>query len=126
MSFVSRRNLVLVAGALGLAACGGSWKTDYAPLEGAANKFRLAGVSVSVPHTLSVSESESQFVPNADIVWREEPEGDRYAQVQRIFEEGVRAGAQGLRGATPVRIEVTVTKFQPLPIFVEATAKGGM
>lgn len=67
-----------------------------------------------MPDTLTVSEDESVFVPNADILWVEDPPGDRRAQVAAIFKEGVTAGAKGLHGKTPVRIEVTVISFHAL------------
>ena len=116
MTFSTRRaSLFILLGGLAVAAgCSRSWETTYTPLDGAADSYRLAGVSVIVPQSLTVSESETSYVPQADIVWVEEPAGDRRAQVARIFEEGVRAGAAGLRGSTPVTVEVTVQKFHAL------------
>ena len=93
MTFSTRRaSLFILLGGLAVAAgCSRSWETTYTPLDGAADSYRLAGVSVIVPQSLTVSESETSYVPKADIVWVEEPAGDRRAQVARIFEEGVRA-----------------------------------
>lgn len=121
-----RNGLILIAATLGLAACGGSnWETSYTPVEGATANYRLASVSVSVPSTLTVSESETVYVPKADIVWVEEPAGDRRAQVKAIFEEGIAAGASGLRGATPVRIEAVVQKFHALNLKSRFSAPAG-
>lgn len=124
---LTRRNsLLLIAATLGLAACGGgNWETSYTPVAAPAANFRLAAVSVSVPNTLTVSENESVYVPKADIVWVEEPAGDRRAQVKAIFEEGISAGASGLRGATPVRIEAVVQKFHALNMKSRYSAPAG-
>ncbi len=113
LSKPTRRSFLALTGVLALAACAG-WQTAYAPIPDAARDFRLAGVSVSVPDTLSVSEDESVYVPQADILWIEDKPGDRRAQVASIFRDGIRAGARGLHGKTPVRIEATVVKFHAL------------
>ncbi|MEM1078394.1 MAG: DUF6778 family protein [Pseudomonadota bacterium] len=99
-----------------LAACS-SWQTSYetpVSVETSQN-WRLGDVVVTVPETLTVSE-DNVYLPDADIVWREDPLGDgsRYAQVAEIVEAGVRRGASGLSGATPVRIKVTVGTFHAL------------
>lgn len=100
-----------------LAACS-SWQTSYdAPVPSSVSQnWRLGDVVVTVPETLSVSE-DNVYLPDADIVWREDPLGDgstRYDQVAAIVEDGVTRGASGLSGATPVRIKVTVGTFHAL------------
>lgn len=108
--------------ALGLlAGCGGSsFGTNYdAPVAPEVSRgWRLADVSVSVPATLSVSEAR-QLLPRADIVWREDPPGDRRAQVAAILDTAVRRGAAGLWGGRPVRIALTVTRFHALTFEAE-------
>lgn len=99
-----------------LSACS-SWQTSYdapVPVEMSQN-WRLGDVVVTVPETLTVSE-DNVYLPDADIVWREDPLGDstRYAQVAQIVEAGVTRGASGLSGSTPVRIKVTVGTFHAL------------
>lgn len=104
-----------VAGVMATSACvGRQWKTDYTPVGDAARNWRLSSVNVVVPRELRVSETNSVYVPDADIVWQEEALGDRYAQVGAIVKEGVQAGARGLSGATPVRFNVVVRKFHAL------------
>ncbi|MEZ5686808.1 MAG: DUF6778 family protein [Paracoccaceae bacterium] len=101
---LTRRNsLLLIAATLGLAACGGGKLGNQLHPVAAPAANSACRRLVSVPNTLTVSENESVYVPKADIVWVEEPAGDRRAQVKAIFEEGISAGASGLRGATPVR-----------------------
>jgi hypothetical protein len=115
-----RRALLLGATALLLSACvGASFQTDYDPLPADVTRaWRLAEVRVAVPETLTVSEARS-LLPNADIVWREDPMGDRYAQVDRIMTDAITTGASALRGARPVIIDVTVTRFHALTFEAE-------
>lgn len=118
---VSRRVTLVGLSALLLSACvgGGSFKTEYDPVPAeVARGWRLAEVRVDVPKSLKVSEQKS-LLPNADIVWREDPMGDRHAQVDAIMTNAVTRGAQGLRGSRPVIIEVTVTRFHALTFEAE-------
>lgn len=113
----TRRSALLLGAAFTtvLAGCAvGVWKTEYQPIPQLAANWRLAGVSVNVPKSLIVSENNSVYVPAADIVWQEEDLGDRRAQVKSIISEGIRSGARGLKGSTPVRIEATLVKFHAL------------
>ena len=112
---LARRTALLGLSALFLSACvGGSFETAYDPVPATlAQTRRLAEVRVSVPKSLSVSEAKS-LLPNADIVWREDPLGDRHAQVGKIVQNAVLRGAQGLRGSRPVIIDITVTRFHAL------------
>lgn len=118
---LTRRIALLGTVTLLLSACvgGGSFKTDYTPLSADVSRgWSLADVRVTVPSSLTVSEAKT-LLPNADIVWREDPFGDRYAQVARIMDDAVTRGAQGLRGKRPVFIDVTVTRFHALTFEAE-------
>jgi hypothetical protein len=113
---LARRTALLGLSALLLSACvgGGTFKTEYTPVPPeVARAWRLSEVRVSVPKSLTVSEAKS-LLPNADIVWREDPLGDRHAQVGKIVQSAVLRGAQGLRGSRPVVIDITVTRFHAL------------
>jgi hypothetical protein len=112
---LSRRSALVGISALLLSACvGGTFQTAYTPVPAEqAQSWRLAEVRVSVPKSLTVSEAKT-LLPNADIVWREDPMGDRYAQVGKIIETAVLRGAQGLRGSHPVIIDITVSRFHAL------------
>jgi len=118
---LSRRFALLGISALVLSACvgGGTFRTDYqiVPAE-QASTWRLAEVRVAVPKSLVVSEAKT-LLPNADIVWREDPLGDRHAQVAKIMEAAVLRGAQGLRGTRPVILDITVTRFHALTFEAE-------
>ncbi|WP_371223886.1 DUF6778 family protein [Roseovarius sp. 2305UL8-3] len=93
--------------------------TRAAPLEAQAAQptpvsLNVQGISVAVPQSLKVSEA-NLYYPSGDIVWREDPAGDRHAQVEAIFEAGLRKGLSGMtEGAVPVRVEVQVTRFHAL------------
>lgn len=119
----TRRFALLGATGLLLSACvGARFSTDYDPIPASsAAAWRLADVRVTVPRSLSVSEAKT-LLPDADIVWREDPMGDRHAQVAAIIDTAVTRGAQGLRGERPVYIDVIVTRFHALTF--EAEQKG--
>jgi hypothetical protein len=118
---LTRRTALLGFSAALLSACvsGGTFKTEYAPVPAElAKTWRLAEVRVLVPKSLVVSEAKS-LLPSADIVWREDPLGDRHAQVGKIVQTAVLRGAQGLRGSRPVIIDITVTRFHALTFEAE-------
>lgn len=75
--------------------------------------YDVVGLKVAVPRDLTVSE-QNVYYPTTDIVWRGEPQGDRYAQIQRIFEEGFGRGARSLNGARDVAVDVEVRRFHSL------------
>lgn len=93
--------------------------TRNAPLETPAVKpapvsFDIRSVRISVPETLRVSEA-NRYYPGGDIVWREDPPGDRHAQVKAIFENAMQRGISGMgAGKAPVVLEIEVTRFHAL------------
>lgn len=119
---LSRRSLFGLLAAAVLAACvgGGQFETYYeAPLSPSVTSgWRVADVRVAVPKSLVVSEAKT-YLPTADIVWREDPMGDRHAQVAAIIRNAVLRGASGLRGGRGVYIDVTVTRFHALTFEAE-------
>ncbi|GGE41581.1 DUF6778 family protein [Actibacterium pelagium] len=99
-----------------LAGCTtGQWQTSYNDVVSSSDSrnWRVTEIDVRVPETLTVSE-ENSFAPDADIVWREEPRGDRYAQVDRIITEAAQRGSSGLRGNKPVKLVLVVDTFHAL------------
>lgn len=105
------RRFFMIAAPLALAGCGGRWSTAYQSVGPEVSRnWRLAGVSVSVPQTLSVSEANT-FAPNADIVWHGDPPGDRRAQVAAVLKEGITLGGQRLNGPRAVTFGVTLQNF---------------
>ena len=76
--------------------------------------FDVTEIRVSVPDSLSVSEA-NRYYPGGDIVWREDPPGDRHAQVQAIFEAALERGVSEMEpGRVPVVMDVEVTRFHAL------------
>ncbi|WP_397541459.1 DUF6778 family protein [Roseovarius salis] len=76
--------------------------------------YDVVDVRVTVPRTLEVSEA-NRFYPGGDIVWREDPPGDRHAQVRKIVEDAMRKGARASgAGDVPVVLDVEVTRFHAL------------
>ena len=72
--------------------------------------LRVSEIDVQVPRDLKVSEADA-YKPPADIVWREDPFGDRHAQVQKIMAEAVAQGVEGLNGTLPVVVHVVLRRF---------------
>ncbi|AXI46898.1 hypothetical protein C1J03_13225 [Sulfitobacter sp. SK012] len=77
------------------------------------NRVSVQQVNVLVPQSLRVSEA-NRYYPSGDIVWREDPIGNRHAQVQQIFQNALAAGTQNLDGDVPVVIDVVVERFHAL------------
>ena len=63
--------------------------------------------------TLKVSEA-NRYYPSGDIVWREDPLGDRHAQVAAIVQGAMEQGVAGMDGAQEVILEVAVSRFHAL------------
>ncbi len=72
--------------------------------------MRVVGFIVVVPEALSVSEANS-YKPYADIVWREDPLGDRHEQVKAIFEDGITRAVASFSGDLPVVLHIGVRRF---------------
>lgn len=106
---------VAAALTLGIAGCAqNQWETQYEPVDPARSmNWRLNDVRVNAPQTLTTTEVNS-YIPDADIVWHGDPQGDRRAQVATIVAQGIREGASGLRGTQPVNINATITQFHAL------------
>jgi hypothetical protein len=68
---------------------------------------------VSVPRSLSVSEAHG-IKPRADIVWREDPPGDRYVQVEGIMRDALTPTLSTMQGEVPVQVVIEVTRFHAL------------
>ncbi|WP_104019319.1 DUF6778 family protein [Roseovarius nitratireducens] len=105
---------------LGLSACASvETATRNAPLDApalrpAAVSLDVQEVRVRVPRSLRVSEA-NRYLPGGDIVWREDPPGDRHAQVAAILEQGLERGVAALPvGVVPVVLDVELTKFHAL------------
>lgn len=114
---LTRRSLTLGGIAFAVTACvggGSGFETTYDLVPADVSRaWRLAEVRVAVPKSLKVSEAKT-LLPDADIVWREDPLGDRYEQVAKIMDAAITRGAQGLPGGRAVIIDVTMTRFHAL------------
>jgi hypothetical protein len=79
----------------------------------AALNWGLGALIVSVPRSLSVSEAHG-IKPRADIVWREDPPGDRYVQVEGILRDALTPTLSTMQGEVPVQVVIEVTRFHAL------------
>lgn len=114
----------LIAG-LALSACASApvETTRNVPATATANQlasapvptsFNIQSVLVDVPRTLVASE-KNRFYPGGDIVWREDPLGDRHAQVQKIVQDAMLQGVRQLTpGTVPAELHIEVTRFHAL------------
>ncbi|UOA27027.1 DUF6778 family protein [Pseudosulfitobacter sp. DSM 107133] len=75
--------------------------------------LHITQINVDVPQSLKVSEA-NRYYPSGDIVWREDPMGDRHTQVKAIFEAAMQQGAQSISGDYPVILDITVSRFHAL------------
>jgi hypothetical protein len=128
MKFVNVLGMGVVA--LGLAACAQTGVTrgenPSAPVSAFASNdasakrvadgkspFSVRKVTVTVPRTLVVSEA-NRYLPPGDIVWRGDPIGDRYVQVENIVQDAMNRGVASLDGPVRVDLDVTIRKFHGL------------
>ncbi len=109
-----RRNLVIgIFSSIALSACSQGWQTAYDnnPSVGQSADWSVKKIVVSVPGNLSVSEADL-FSPNADIVWRGEPLGDRRAQVRRMFIDAATLSVASITDdGRAVDLHITVNHF---------------
>lgn len=75
--------------------------------------IKVTSVLVRVPRELKVSEA-NRYIPRGDIVWREDPLGDRHAQVQTIVQDALERGVAGLDGPVAVALDIKITRFHAL------------
>lgn len=76
-------------------------------------EYDVKAVNVLVPHTLKVSEANT-FRPSADIVWRGDLPGDRYAQVQAIFDAAAARSTATMHTGAPVVVDLEIVRFHCL------------
>ena len=75
--------------------------------------YKVEQVNVIVPQSLLVSEA-NRYYPSGDIVWREDPPGNRHEQVKTIFEEAMARGTASVQGEVPIIVDVQVMRFHAL------------
>ena len=76
-------------------------------------QINVAKVNVRVPTSLKVSEA-NRYYPSGDIVWREDPMGNRHAQVAQIVYDAMTAGTAGFTGPVPVILDIELLRFHSL------------
>ena len=116
---VFRLAAVLALG-FGLSACASvDTATRNAPLDNAISQsvpvsLDIQDIRVMVPKSLKASEA-NRYYPGGDIVWREDPPGDRHAQVKAIFQNALQTGVSQMpKGTVPAILDVKVTRFHAL------------
>jgi uncharacterized protein DUF6778 len=135
---MSKTNLILaLSAATLLGACASSVSTRNAPLEvtpisnvssigiksSQSGTWRVEDVRVNVSQDLSVTEA-NLYLPPTDIVWREDPYGDRREQVRKILDLAVSQAAIGMDGGEPVYLDIKLKRFHALSQKARATIGG--
>lgn len=72
--------------------------------------YDLQDVFYSAPSDLLVSEGNG-FYPNADVVWRGDPIGNRINQIAEIFDTALARVDENLTGNVPVDVEISLVRF---------------
>lgn len=85
--------------------------------------WRVENVRVNVPVALTVSEA-NLYLPKSDIVWREDPHGDRRVQVKNIIDMAVSQAALGMDGPESVYLDIELKRFHALSQKARATVGG--
>jgi hypothetical protein len=89
----------------------------------AAKDMRIARIDITVPRSLDVTEA-NVYYPRADIVWRDDPIGDRHEQVKAIFEAAAFNGTKDMIGAQAVIVDLRVKRFHSLSERTRASIGG--
>ncbi len=89
----------------------------------AQTQYHVMGYSVTVPHDLLVSEADV-YLPRADIVWHGDPEGDRYTQIEAMFDTALARSTADMTAGRAVEVAIQVTKFHALSPKTRATIGG--
>lgn len=76
-------------------------------------QINISKINVRVPTSLKVSEA-NRYYPGGDIVWREDPIGNRHEQVAKIMHSALTAGTATFQGPVPVILDVQVERFHAL------------
>lgn len=96
--------------ALTLASRGTGSIPDGAGPRVVAPLYTVREVRVNVPRDLQVSEANSYY-PMADIVWRGDPVGDRYAQLTAIFEAAGQRATASMAGPREAIVSIKLVRF---------------
>lgn len=75
--------------------------------------YHLSSLNFALSPDLTVSESDSLY-PNADIVWRGDPPGDRGQQIGALFQEAAARADAGITGSQHIVADVTLVRFHGL------------
>jgi hypothetical protein len=75
-----------------------------------ARSYQIEDMKFSASDELTVSEANSYY-PNADVVWRGDPVGDRVEQVAAMFQTATTRNQDRLTGDIPVVVDFQLVRF---------------
>ena len=76
----------------------------------APRSYAIEAMTFSTIDELFVSEANSYY-PQADVVWRGDPIGDRVAQVEAMFQTAATRNKERLEGDTLVVVDIQLVRF---------------
>jgi hypothetical protein len=93
-------------------------------IEAPTQDWSIVDLRIDVPRTLTVSEANS-IRPNADIVWRGDPLGDRYDQIDALMTSALAPVLRPRDGAsTPVIVTIELQQFHAVSELARYTIGG--
>lgn len=108
------RTIVASLALIGLSGCGSEFLVDYTPVSSETSRaWTVKAIHVDVPEALEVNRI-NVVIPQEDIVWYGDGEGDKRVQVAAILKEGLAQGSKELRGPVPVVFDVELIRFHAL------------
>lgn len=85
----------------------GQFTTEALPIS---RSYVIEGMYFSAPEDISVSEANSYY-PQADVVWRGDPVGDRVEQIGAIFNTAADRNKERMIGDVPIVVDVQLVRF---------------
>lgn len=103
------------AGAIGVAATSEAAPFDATQAASSPTpQWSIASLDIIIPRSLVVSEANS-IKPFSDIVWREDPIGDRFVQIEGMIRDALAPMvATSDLGVTPAILTMEITRFHAL------------
>ena len=95
---------------LAVAACGVAGGAPSEPRPQVERSYSLRGLNFDAQPGLRVSESEGYY-PNAEVVWRGDPIGERIPQIEAMFQDAAARNRDIVDGTLPIAVDVTLVRF---------------
>jgi len=85
--------------------------------------YAFTELRFAAPADINISESD-EFYPNADVVWRGDPPGDRIAQIGAMFQTAFDRNKPIFTGDQPIVVDIMLIRFHGVTDRTRATIGG--